>query len=183
MDDPPWTIEPGTRKLLSTAKLQPEHFHAIARALGVEAIRARKIGYVAARRATRRVKVETRWDGKETINTAQRGDWIVTNVSSQGEVMRDREGHENRYVIEAERFSELYEAATGGPAGDARTPGRAVYRAKGVVSALRLPGGFDIVAPWGERQAAPAGYLILSGPDVYGNNAETFAATYEEVRG
>jgi hypothetical protein len=52
-----------------------------------------------------------------------------------------------------------------------------------VVDAIRLPGGFDIAAPWGERQQAPSGYLILSGGEVYGNNAETFAATYEPVRG
>jgi hypothetical protein len=49
------------------------------------------------------------------------------------------------------------------------------------VDALHLSGGFDIVAPWGERQTAPDGYLILSGRQVYGNNAETFAATYEVV--
>ena len=59
----------------------------------------------------------------------------------------------------------------------------AIYRAKGVVSAIRLTGGFDIAAPWGERQQAPAGYLILNGAEVYGNNAETFEATYELVDG
>ncbi len=56
-----------------------------------------------------------------------------------------------------------------------------VYRPKGVVTALRFRGGFDILAPWGERQVAPAGYLILNGADVYGNNAETFEATYEAL--
>ena len=58
-----------------------------------------------------------------------------------------------------------------------------MYRAKGVVSAIALPGGFDIVAPWGERETAPAGYLLLNGTEVYGCNQETFVATYEVVRG
>jgi hypothetical protein len=182
MAEQPWTIEPGTGKLVSRERLTPEHFHAIARALGVAAARVRKTGYVAARRADARQTVETRWDGRETTNTAQPGDWIVTNVSSRGAVLRDCEGRDNRYVIEAARFGELYEPAEGGAAASARTPGPGgIYRAKSVVSALKLPGGFDIVAPWGERQAAPAGYLILNGAEVYGNNAETFRATYEAV--
>jgi hypothetical protein len=77
-------------------------------------------------------------------------------------------------VIAGARFKELYE-----PAESAGKDGRRIYRAKGSVLALRLPGGFDIAAPWGERQLAPAGYLILNGQEVYGNNAETFEATYE----
>ncbi len=83
----------------------------------------------------------------------------------------------NTYVIAADRFQSLYEAT------DGRNPHGAIYRAKGVVEALHLPGGFDIVAPWGERQQAPSGYLLLNGHDVYGNNAETFRATYKPLSG
>jgi hypothetical protein len=50
------------------------------------------------------------------------------------------------------------------------------------VDAIRLPGGFDIAAPWGERQRVPSGYLILNGSEVYGSNAEAFRATYEPAR-
>jgi hypothetical protein len=37
------------------------------------------------------------------------------------------------------------------------------------------------LAPWGQRERAPKGYLLLNGKDVYGNNAGTFEATYEMV--
>ena len=81
----------------------------------------------------------------------------------------------NTYVVPADRFPSLYELTEGhNEYGD-------VYRAKGVVDAIELPGGFDIVAPWGEQQQAPAGYLVLNGEEVYGNNAETFATTYETL--
>jgi hypothetical protein len=174
-----WTINGPSKRLESGIKLTAEHFHAIARQLGVAPMRARKIGYVAAQRAEGREVVETRWNGTETRNTARRGDWVVTNLSPRREPLRDREGHENRDVIAAKRFPELYAPAEGGE----KSAKGEVYRAKGVVSALQLEGGFDIVAPWGERQTAPAGYLILNGEEVYGNNAEIFAATYEAVQG
>jgi hypothetical protein len=173
-----WTIIGPNKRLESGIKLTPEHFQAIARELGVAPIRARKIGYVAARRAEGREVVETRWNGTETKNTARKGDWVVTNLSPRREPLRNREGHENRYVIAAKRFPELYAPAEGGE----KSAKGEVYRAKGVVSALRLEGGFDIVAPWGERQSAPTGYLILNGEEVYGNNAETFAATYQTIK-
>jgi hypothetical protein len=44
-----------------------------------------------------------------------------------------------------------------------------------------MPAGFDIMAPWGERQVGEQGYLILNGGEVYGNNTDTFEATYELV--
>jgi hypothetical protein len=86
--------------------------------------------------------------------------------------LRDRESSLDVYVIAADRFASLYE-----PTGERSDLG-AIYRAKGVVDAIRLTGGFDIAAPWGERQHAPDGYLILNGGEVYGSNAETFRATY-----
>ena len=47
------------------------------------------------------------------------------------------------------------------------------------MSALSLPGGFDIVAPWGERQTGASGYLLLNGDEVYGISRDAFEATYE----
>jgi hypothetical protein len=42
---------------------------------------ARKTGYAAARMAAEIETVETLWNGKETVNTARPGDWIVTNLN------------------------------------------------------------------------------------------------------
>jgi hypothetical protein len=166
--------ERGAR-LVANEVLTPEDFASIARELGQTPVRARKIGYVAARRAEKPEVVETRWNGKETTNTAQPGDYIVTNLSPEREPLRDGEGRLNVYVILADKFPDLYE-----PTPEMLEHGT-VYRAKGVVSALPLPGGLSLVAPWGERQAAASGYLLLGGKDVYAINAEAFAATYEEV--
>jgi hypothetical protein len=162
-------------RLESDAVLTPADFARIAKEAGSPVLRARKTGYVAARQATKSEAVETRWNGKESADTARAGDWIVTNLSKERKVLRDREGHANTYVVPAEGFPGLYE-----PAGEQNEFG-AVHRAKGVVDAIRLEGGFDIVAPWGERQTAPSGYLLCNGAAVYGNHAETFAATYEAV--
>ena len=86
--------------------------------------------------------------------------------------MRDGEGHLNVYVILAERFAEPLRAGRG------ESEHGAVHRARGMVSALPLPGGLDIAAPWGERQTASAGYLLCNGQEVYGSSKEAFEATY-----
>lgn len=173
-----WTLHGGDAKRLhSQVRLTADHFREIARALDVQPIRARKIGYVAARQAERRETVETRWNGKETTNTAEPDDWIITSLSAQQELLRDRNGSLNVYVVPANGFSDLYERT------DAHNEHGTIYRAKGVVEALRLPGGFDIVAPWGERQRATTGYLLFNGTVVYGIHAETFSETYETALG
>jgi hypothetical protein len=163
----------GKPRLDADAELQPDDFRAIAEQLGQSPLRARKTGTVAVRRAQRRQTVVTKWNGEETTNVAEADDWIVTSLSPAGEPLLDRNGATNTYVIAADKFPGLYQPT------EARSAHGAVYRAKGAVEAIDLPGGFDIVAPWGERQHADAGYLILNGEQVYGNNAETFAATYE----
>ncbi len=162
-------------RLESEATLTPSDFRAIARSLAEPVLRARKTGFVAARRAKTYEAIETHWNGIETTNTARPGDWIVTNLTAQRRVLRDRHGHLNAYVISGKRFPDLYQPAQG------RAQFGAIYRAKSVVAAIRLRGGFDIEAPWGERQRARAGYLILNGKEVYGSNAATFVATYEVI--
>jgi hypothetical protein len=174
-----FTIERvGERKanrLRSSAMLAEHDFREIAKAIGANPVKARKIGFVAGHKADQRERVDTFWNGKETTNTAQRGDWIVTNVSPSGQPLRDKNGTLNRYVIKSEAFANLYEPAAGeselGP----------IFKSKSVVQAIHLPGGFDILAPWGEQQTAPAGYILLNGGEVYGNNEETFAQTYEVI--
>ena len=44
---------------------------------------------------------------------------------------------------------------------------------------IKLTGGFDIVAPWGEHQHREWGYLMLKGGEVYGIYGPIFDATYE----
>lgn len=163
-------------RLRSTAPLTSEDFEQVARQLGAATFKARKVGYVAAVASERTQDVETMWNGSETRNVARPGDWIVTNMTGQRQVMRDGGGQPNTYVIKAETFPKLYEAAEG------ENEFGQVYKAKGVVDALLLPGGFDIAAPWGERQVAGAGYLVRNGTDVYGNQSDTFEATYERMR-
>ena len=130
--------------------------------------RARKIGYVTARRATGNEVVETRSNGTETTNTARAGDYIVTNLSPQRTPLRDRDGHLDVYVIEPARFAVLYEPA-GGEIAQGPT-----YRAKGLASAIPLLGGFDISAPWGARQTAASGYLLCNATEVYGASCKAF---------
>ena len=167
----------GNARLEADAILTPADFARIAEELGQTPVRARKVGYVAARKATASERVETRWNGKETTNTARPGDYIVTNLSPQRQPLRDDDGYINDYVIAADRFPTLYE-----PTSDTSEQG-AIYRAKGVVSALPLPGGFDILAPWGERQTGASGYLLLNGDEVYASSAGAFDATYTAVSG
>ncbi len=165
-------IAQGDRLEADTA-LTLTDFAAIAAALGRDPIRARKVGFVAARHATAPENIETRWNGRETINVAQPGDFVVTNLTPLRQPLRDDEGHLNVYVITAGRFTSLYE-----PTGESMSHG-GIYRAKGFVFALPLPGGFDIMAPWGERQTATAGYLLLNGDQVSGSSWDAFVKTYE----
>jgi len=159
-------------RLETCCKLTPADFGAIAKELGIEPVRARKIGFVAALPADKPEVVETRWNGRETSNTARVGDWIVTNLSPRRRALRD-EGLLNVYVITAARFASLYE-----PTGASCEHG-AIYRAKGEVSALPLPGGFDIMGPWGEQQTGAAGYLLLNSGEVTGSSWQAFAETYK----
>jgi hypothetical protein len=161
-------------RLESQTKLTRADFDAIARTLEITPLRARRIGYVAAKRAERREVVETHWNGTETTNTAEPGDWIVTSLSPRQEPLRDRNGSLNTYVIPAERFPGLYQ-----PAG-LRNQHGAVYRAKGnAVLALPLRGGFNILAPWGNQQLVASGYLLLNGDEVTGISRDVFAITYK----
>jgi hypothetical protein len=164
------------RRLVANKELSKADFRIIANQAGTSPFRARKIGLVAARRATQAEPIETRWNGRESLNTASPGDWIVTNLSPHAEVLRDKSGHPNTYVVPAETFARLY-----GPEAGETEFGR-VYRPKGVVEAIHLSGGFEILAPWGQKQQSTDGYLLLNGTEVYGNDKDTFEATYTAVR-
>jgi hypothetical protein len=130
---------------------------------------------VAVRPAKAGEVVETQWNGKETQNTAAHGDWIATNLSPDREVLRDSAGQANTYVIHPEKFASLFDRHVG------NTEFGAIYKPKGTVQALHFSAGFEILAPWGEMQQSPDGYLVLNETEVYGNNRQTFDATYEIV--
>jgi len=165
-------IEAAGSRLIATSTLTRDDFAVIAERLGASPFRARKSGFIAASAATSARKVETRWNGRETASDAAPGDMIATNMGADRSVLRDGDGNVNVYVIKASRFADLYERDTGTiEHGD-------IYRPRGVVSALYLPAGFEILAPWGETQRAATGYLLDNGAEVYGNAKETFEATY-----
>lgn len=166
-----FTIQ-GARLEADTA-LTPRDFQNIAAELGIRPLRARKIGYVAARAASGNEALETRWNGQKSATAVRTGDFIVTNLTPQRAPLRDNDGNLNVYVIGAQRFADIYEST-----GESTAHG-AVYRSTSIVSAIPLSGGFDIVAPWGERQVITDGCLLCNGSDVYGNCRETFEATYQ----
>ena len=91
---------------MAQEKLTPDAFVQLATARSVTPLRARKIGYVVARQALSHERVETRWNGKETANTAVAGDWIVTNLAADRTPLKDDAGNLNIYVIAAARFGE-----------------------------------------------------------------------------
>ena len=164
------------RRLISRRRLTADDFRAIAVKLGTAPMKAQKIGFVAARQASSDEEVKTQWNGSESRDTAAPGDWIVTNLSPDMQVLRDNAGHANIYVVRAEKFPSLYERQRD----DAELG--VIYRPKGEVEALYFAAGFEILAPWGQTQEAEEGYVLLNDTEVYGNNRATFNATYEIVR-
>lgn len=167
-------------RLVSEAPLTSKDFDTAARRLGQSVHTYRKVAPIAARLALSGEVIETRWNGEETRNTAQKGDWVATNLAQDRTPLQDTDGNFNTYIIGAQIFDQLYE-----PAPNVRSSEMAqgrIFRRRETVEAFYVPAGFDIAAPWGERQVAARGYLIRSGEDVYGNHAETFKATYKQVR-
>ena len=169
---------PGGR-IVSGVRLDEEAFREAARGLGAAIRRYRKTGRVAALTATERQTVVTYWNGEETSNTAEAGDMLVTTLDAGGLPARDRDGHVNTYVIGPARFEALYRG-TGEPAPQPEYG--ALLEARGEVEAFAAPGGFEIMAPWGEMERAETGYLVLNGGDVYGVAGEVFERTYKETQ-
>lgn len=155
--------------------MDPEAFRAAARRLGRPIARWRKDAPIAARLVERPERIETFWNGSETVNDAKPGDYLATALTRAGRPKRDGAGALNQWVIEPATFSSLYEAT------DREIAEGRVYAPLAEVEAFYLPGGFDIAAPWGERQTADDGYLLLNGDAVYGNHRQTFLAAYRKV--
>jgi hypothetical protein len=176
---PPFTIETKggllrrKRRLIARRPLSSADFRAIAIKLGEVPRQARRTGLAAARQAEVGEDVTTQWNGSESRDRAAPGDWIVTNLSPQGKLLRDSSGHANAYVVRGKRFHSLYEHQSDD------TDLGAIYAPKGTAEVLYFAAGFELVAPWGEMEQAEDGYLLLNGNEVYGNSRPTFDATYE----
>ena len=124
----------GGPRLHADTALTPADFDAIGVAIGEKPFAARKTALIAARVCVAPERIETRWNGKETANTANPGDYIVTSLDHAGKPLIDGDGHQNTYVIGAASFGKLYEAV------DATSPLGPTYRARGTVAALYFVG-------------------------------------------
>lgn len=151
-------------RLVAHEKLSADDFREIARQLKTPAVAAHKTGMVAAYPATTRHTVETYWNGKETQASAEPGDMLVTSLDAEGLAMRDAAGAITTYVIKPAKFAELY-----APTERVSAFGN-IFEPRAAIETLYLPGGFDIIAPWGEPQRCDTGYLLLNGNDVYGHS-------------
>lgn len=108
---------------------------------------------------------------RETTNTANPGDAIITNPGGE------------QYIIPAETFNKRYEI----------TAEEGVFRAKGMARALRNDTGapIEIMAPWGEPQFGDENCMIATvfdpdkpdeiGADRYIIGADEFADTYGPI--
>jgi hypothetical protein len=139
--------------------------------------RFRKKTNVFAKKAEGGEKIETiTADGKETVNTADPGDYLVKNQT----------GAEEMYIVSPEKFGERYVFL------HQAEDGFAAYRATGEITALELtapvlqelelPAPFHFEAPWGEKMIAREGDYLATPPDqseVYRIARREFLETYD----
>ena len=145
----------------------PEIMQALA-----EAPLFKKQGQVKARPAVPGEKVTTTLasGANETVNTANEGDWVMTNPSGE------------QYIISEKKFFGRYEA----------TDEAGVYSAKGYCRAIKNPFGepIEIMASWGEPQTGDENCMVADTCDENGENmggepylieAKAFEETYRQV--
>ncbi len=142
----------------------------IIRALA-EAPLFKKQGQVKARPAVPGERVTTTLanGANETVNTANEGDWVVTNPSGE------------QYIVSGQKFFGRYEA----------TDETGAYSAKGHCRAVRNPFGrpIEIVASWGEPQTGDENCMVADTCDAEGKvdgepyliEAKAFAETHKQV--
>ncbi|MEK7602230.1 MAG: PGDYG domain-containing protein [Patescibacteria group bacterium] len=130
----------------------------------------KKHGQVHARRAVVGESIITTLESgiKETENTAQEGDWIITNPDGE------------EYIISENKFNSRYEP----------TNEDGLYEAKGSCRAIVNPFGkpIEIMASWGSPQTGGSDCMIADTCDDDGSNmngepyiidADAFAKTYQ----
>ena len=129
-----------------------------------------KQGLVEARPAIAGEKLETKLasGASETNNTANEGDWIVTNPAGE------------QYIISEQKFLSRYEP----------TDTDGTYKAKGSCRAIKNPFGtpIEIMASWGEPQTGDENCMIADTCNADGDNmggepylidGAAFAETYQ----
>lgn len=131
----------------------------------------KKQGLVSAHKASAGEEVITTLNSgaQETVNTANEGDWIVTNPSGE------------KYIISPEKFENRYES----------TADFGVYQAKGFCRAILNPfeEPIEIMASWGSPQTGDENCMIADTCDANGNvdgepyliDGPAFAETYKAV--
>ena len=144
----------------------PEVMQALA-----EAPLFKKQGQVEARPAVlgERVTTTLASGANETVNTANEGDWVMTNPSGE------------QYIISEKKFLGRYEV----------TDEAGVYSAKGYCRAIKNPFGkpIEIMASWGEPQTGDENCMVADVSDADGNlegepyiiEVKAFAETYKQV--
>jgi hypothetical protein len=132
----------------------------------------KKQGRVNARPGVVGEQITTTLEGgaKETVNTANEGDWVVTNPSGE------------QYIISDNKFLGRYEQA-------ADEDG--VYKAKGYCRAVKNPFGqpVEIMASWGSPQIGDENCMFADTCDAAGKvdgepyliDADAFVKTYKQV--
>jgi hypothetical protein len=106
----------------------------------------------------------------ETINTANEGDWVVTDPSGE------------QYITPKKKFLSRYEPSSED----------GIYEARGYIRAIKNPFSkpIQIMASWGEKQNGNEHCWIADVSDVSGNTegepyiieADAFSETYKEVQ-
>ncbi|MGB0711973.1 MAG: hypothetical protein ACPGUC_00295 [Gammaproteobacteria bacterium] len=126
-------------------------------------------------------------DGRGSVNTAQPGDYMVTNQPPARE----------QYVIRADRFAARYDPIDGEePGSETDEEGGLLYEAKGEVKALTVDealltrlkqdDGFYLEADWGEAQIVRKGDSLVAPPDlseIYRIARSEFELSYTRCEG
>lgn len=109
-------------------------------------------------------------DGKETENTAKKGDWKIKNIDTSGE----------EYFISGDKFKQRYTYSGDDniylPTGECQ----AVQLSTSLLEKLNLPSTFKFEAPWGEDMIAKKGDFLATtdGKEVYRIAEKEFYESY-----
>ena len=165
--------EPAKKGVLSQASLKKK----LVPVLQAEGKPYQKFKAILARKAGVGEVVETRTaDGRETINTAREGDYLVKNQTAAGEM----------YVVEKEEFEKRYEFLQESKEGFSEyvSSGRiiAVEMTASLLDRLNLDQEFYFVAPWGEEMVVKEDDFLVSSSnfgEVYRIARKEFFETYQ----
>ncbi len=139
----------------------------------------RKTKRVFARRAQKGEQIDTITDdGLETSNTAEAGDYILTNQTDASE----------SYILRPANFENRYEIYRHGPFGlhEYQPKGRiiAIEMTEERLAKLQLSSTFHFIAPWGSEMIVKKNDFLVSPPDyreLYRIARKEFFETYDLI--